>query len=721
MNVHTETNLDPGATDTLSLFSRREFLQRLGGGIAVLIAFDPSIEAEAQGWRPDYPSDFNAFLLIGEDGRVTCLSGKIEMGQGVVTSLAQMLAEDLDVSLESVDMVMGDTARCPWDIGTFGSMSIRFFGPALREAAAEARGVLIELAAESLGVPKEQLATENGTIFDTVRKTKRVTYAQLAKGKTIERHLVAKPAVKAVSDFRVMGKGAGRTDARAKVTGEAKFAGDIRLPGMLYAKILRPPAHGAALKNVDTTAAEKVEGAQVVRDGDLIAVLHEQPDLAEKALEKIEAEFGDTEAQPDTESIFDYLVEKAPGGKTVAQGGNVAEGEKTGTAVSEETYLDGYVSHAPMETHSAVARIEGGEATVWASTQTPFGLRDMVAGALGIPGEKVRILTPFVGGGFGGKSGGQQAVEAARLAKKTGKPVQVVWSRAEEFFYDTFRPAAVVKIRSGTGDTGRIAFWDYKVFFAGERGSQQFYDIPHHSTVAAGEWRGDGPSPHPFAVGAWRAPASNTNSFARESQIDIRAAKAGIDPVEFRLKNLRDKRMRKTLETAARGFGWTPATSPSGRGLGVACGIDAGTYVALIAEVDVDEKTGRVQAKRVVCGQDMGVVVNPKGAVQQIEGCIIMGLGYALSEDVRFRGGQILEKNFDTYELPRFSWVPEIEAHLVENDALAPQGGGEPAIVCMGGVIANAIYDAVGARLHRMPMTPERVKDALGRRGSGGE
>jgi isoquinoline 1-oxidoreductase len=443
-------------------------------------------------------------------------------------------------------------------------------------------------------------------------------------------------------------------------------------------------------------------------------VLHEQPDLAEKALAKIEAEFGDTEAQPDTESIFDYLVEKASGGETVAQGGNVAEGEKTGTAVSEETYLDGYVSHAPIETHSAVARIEGGEATVWASTQTPFGLRDMVAEALGMPEEKVRILTPFVGGGFGGKSGGQQAVEAARLAKKAGKPVQVVWSRAEEFFYDTFRPAAVVKIRSGTGDTGRIAFWDYKVFFAGERGSQQFYDIPHHSTVVAGEWRGDGASPHPFAVGAWRAPANNTNSFARESQIDIMAAKAGIDPVEFRLKNLRDKRMRRTLETAAKAFGWTPAASPSGRGLGVACGIDAGTYVALIAEVDVDERTGRVQAKRVVCGQDMGVVVNPKGAVQQIEGCIIMGLGYALSEEVRFRGGQILEKNFDTYELPRFSWAPEIEAHLVENDSLAPQGGGEPAIVCMGGVIANAIYDAVGARLHRMPMTPERVKDALG-------
>jgi nicotinate dehydrogenase subunit B len=712
MHEHKQYELGVGG----AALSRREFLKRVGGGIVVFMAVGYPTTVEAQGWRPDYPTDFNAFLRIGDDGRVECLTGKIEMGQGVVTSLAQALADELDVALDSVDMVMGDTARCPWDMGTFGSMTTRFFAPALREAAAEARGVLIELAAESLDVPKERLGTKDGVVFDTTRPAHKVSYAALTKGKTIERHLETKPPVKPVSEFRIMGKDTLRIDARAKVTGEAVYTGDVREPGMVYAKILRPPAHDATLKSVDTSGAEKVEGAQVVRDGDLIAVLHAHPDVAEEALGEIKAEFDVPEPTVDDKSIFDLLVSAAPNGKQLARGGDIATGEGQATAIAEETYLDGYVAHAPIETHCAMAKIDSGGATVWASTQTPFGLRDEVAQAIGLAPEKVRLITPFVGGGFGGKSGGQQAVEAARLAKATGKPVQVMWSRAEEFFYDSFRPAAVVKVKSGTNGEGRIAFWDYKVYFAGERGSLQFYDIAHHSTVAAGEWRGDGPNPHPFAVGAWRAPANNTNTFARESQIDVMAAAAGIDPFEFRLKNLRDARMRSTLEAAAKAFGWTPAKAPSGRGFGIACGTDVGTHVTLMAEVAVDEGTGHVQVKRVVCAQDMGQVVNPEGATIQVEGCIMMGLGYTLTEDVRFSGGKVLEKNFGTYELPRFSWLPEIETVLVKNDDLEPQGGGEPAIICVGGVVANAIYDAVGARLHQMPMTAARVKEALAQR-----
>jgi isoquinoline 1-oxidoreductase len=369
-----------------------------------------------------------------------------------------------------------------------------------------------------------------------------------------------------------------------------------------------------------------------------------------------------------------------------------------------------------LETHTAVAKVDGNKVTVWASTQTPFPLQDQVARALGISSENVRVITPFVGGGFGGKSASAQAIEAAKLAKLTGKPVQVVWSRKEEFFYDTFRPAAVVKIKSGMTETGKMTLWDYTVYFAGSRGSQHFYDIPHHSTVALGEWMGGGSDAHPFAVGPWRAPANNTNTFARESQIDSMASNASIDPLEFRLKNLKDERMRRVLKTAAEKAGWAPAKSPSGRGFGLACGIDSGTYVALVAEVEVDEKTGNVQVKRVVCAQDMGIVVNPEGAVMQIEGCITMGLGYALSEEIHFKGGEIFDMNFDTYKLPRFSWVPQIESVLIKADDISPQGGGEPAIICMGAVIANAIYDATGARLFQLPMIPERVKQAIAAR-----
>jgi len=694
--------------------SRREFLKLIGGGIIVLFCVGDASVLEAQRRGRGYPEDFNAYLRIGADGRVTCFTGKIEMGQGVVTSLAQMLADELDVRLESVDMVMGDTAQCPWDMGTFGSMSTRFFGPPLRAAGAEARKILIELAAEHLQVSAARLDAGDGVVFDKGRKETRVTYADLAKGKTIVRRAQDKPALKAPSEFKVMGKKFLRRDSREKVTGKAKYAGDIRLPDMLYAKILRPPAHGAKRTRVDTAAAERMDGVLVVRDGDLIAVLHKNPDEAEAALSRVDAEYEVPSADVDDKTIFAHLLASGDRKNVVAQGGDLEAGAKQADMMIEQTYLDGYVAHAPIETHTALAQVEDSKATVWVSTQTPFPTRDRIASALGFAADQVRLITPFVGGGFGGKSPGQQAVEAARLAKATGKPVQVCWSREEEFFYDTFRPAAVVKIKSGITKEGKAVLWDYDVYFAGSRGSAQFYDIPNHRTTSLGGGFGGGPNPHPFATGAWRAPANNTNTFARESQIDIMAAQAQMDPVGFHLKNLREEKWIRVLKAAAERFGWTSLKpAPTGRGLGVACGTDSGTYVATIAEVDVDKQTGRVQVKRVVCAQDMGLAVNPEGARIQMEGCITMGLGYALTEDIHFKGGMILDRNFDSYELPRFSMLPTIETVILDLKDEPAQGGGEPAIICMGAVIANAIYDAVGARVFQLPMSPERVRKAL--------
>ena len=698
---------------TRSSLSRREFLKRVGGGIIIWFFIGDLSEIEARRRGREYPEDFNAYLRIGADGRVSCFSGKIEMGQGVITSLAQMLADELDVTLESVDMVMGDTKLCPWDMGTFGSMSTRFFGPALRAAGAEARAVLIELAAEYLKVPKEKLQAKEGIIFDKTEEKKRVSYAQLAKGKTIERH--TKADLKKVSEFNIMGKSFLRTDSVEKVTGKAKFAGDIRVPGMLYAKILRPPAHGAQRKGVDTSAAEKMDGVQVVKDGDLIAVLHKYPDEAEKALAAIKAEYDVPEAKVDDKTIFEHLQKVGTEKNVENEGGNIQTGEKLASYTFEETYLNSYVAHAPIETHSALAKIESNKATVWASTQTPFRLQEAISEELDLPAENVRVITPFVGGGFGGKSRNQQAMEAARLSKLTGKPIQVAWSREEEFFYDTFRPAAVVKIKSGIKDSGEITLWDYNVYYAGTRGSHHIYNIPHHRTVSIGGGWGGGDRAHPFGTGAWRAPANNTNTFARESQIDIMASKAGMDPLEFRLKNLSDKRMLGTLKAAAQKFGWSPAKTPSGRGVGIACGIDSGTYVATIAEVEVDNRSGHVQVKRVVCAQDMGLVINPQGAKSQIEGCIIMGLGYVLSEEIHFNGGEIFDLNFYTYKMTSFSWVPKIETVFVESEDIDPQGGGEPAIICMGAVVANAVCDATKARLFQLPMTPQRVKEAMTR------
>jgi isoquinoline 1-oxidoreductase len=692
---------------------RREFFKLLGAGITVFFTVGiPVAESQWRGGR-EYPEDFNAYLRIGEDGRISCFTGKIEMGQGIITSLAQMLAEELEVPLASVDMIMGDTMLCPWDMGTFGSRSTKYFGPPLRKAAAEAKSILVQLAAEQLRVPEDRLVIKDGIITDGRNAGGKVSYAELAKGKRIERKLEGEVAIKHHSKHTVSGKAILRTDSLKKVTGEAEFAGDIRLPGMLYASILRPPAHGAKLKTVNATAAQKVPGVKVIQDGDLVAVLHDQPDIAEKALNSIMAEWDEPEEKVDNRTIFKHLENKAPPGEVYTEKGSIEEGRNLAVRSFESVFYNHYVSHATIETHTALVHIDKDEVKVWASTQTPFGVQRSVAQVLGVPSEKVHVFPTFVGGGFGGKTRNQQAEEAARLAKLVGRPVQVAWSRKEEFFYDTFRPAAVIKAKSGMDDNNRIVYWDFEILFAGTRSSEPIYDIPHHRVFTRGAWRGTSGGAHPFGVGAWRAPGSNSNVFAMESQTDIMAQAAGIDPLSFRLKNLSDKRMRRVIESTADTFGHSFTKAPSGKGYGIACTNYLNTYVATMAEVTVSRETGNIRVERVVCAQDMGEIINPAGARLQIEGCINMGLGYCLSEEISFEGGKILDENFDTYRIPRFSWLPKIETILIDNPDLAPQGCGEPAITPMGAVIANAVHDAVGVRMFQLPMTPERIKEAI--------
>jgi CO/xanthine dehydrogenase Mo-binding subunit len=694
-------------------FSRRSFLKRVGGGVVVLFTTPVRLTFAEDGTAGAAAPAFNAYLRIGEDGRVTCFTGKIEMGQGVITSLPQMLADELDVAVDMIDMVMGDTDRCPFDQGTWGSLTTRVFGPELRAAGAQARAVLLELASEKLGVPVKQLTVREGVVYDGADQGRSVSYAALTRGKAILRDMQSPAPVKTAAEYKAMGVSLKRRDAVDKVTGSARYAADIKLPGMLYARIMRPPAHDAKLEQLDTSAAAAVEGVRVIRDDELVAVLHERREVADRAVALLKADWSRPEPGFDDSNIHEHLMSVALEGEPVAAGGDLARGESMAADVFDETYLDGYVAHAPMEPHAALADFTDGKMTVWASTQSPFGLKRQLVSLLGLAEDKVRVITPFVGGGFGGKGPSMQGLQAARLSRATGKPVQVFWTREDEFYWDTFRPAAIVKIRSGLTGEGAPAFWDYRVYFAGARGSAQPYDIPNHRTVAhARGWTGP-PGTHPFATGAWRAPGANTNAFAMEQQIDIMAAKAGVDPLEFRLKYCSDPKYIGALKAAAEKFGWTPAAGPSGRGVGVACGIDADTVVASMAEVDVNPRNGKIRVKRVVCAQDMGQVVNPEGATIQMEGCITMGLGYALTEELHFRGGEILDLNFDRYDLPLFSMLPEIETVLIDSADPAPHGGGEPAIILMGAVIANAFFDATGKRLFRLPMTPARVKALL--------
>jgi CO/xanthine dehydrogenase Mo-binding subunit len=637
--------------------------------------------------------------------------------------LAQCLAEELDVSYDSVDMVMGDTGLCPWDMGTFGSLCFNLYHTVLRGAAAEARAVLLQIASEQMRVPVEKLKVEDGVISVIGSPKDGITYAELVKDKRIERHIEKVP-LKDRKNYKVIGTSPVRKDAIEKVTGKAHYVADLGLPGTVYARVVRAPAYGATLKSIDTSAAEKF-GAKIVRDGDFIAVIHEKFDGANEALSLVKSEWVREKTGLNDETIYAHLETFAPQLAVIKEKGSLAEGEKLAAAgvkgIVERKYYNAYCYHAPMETTSSVGKMENGKLTLWTNTQFPFGVLEIVSKSVGMKPEDVRVIAPYVGGAFGGKSNAcPNAVETAKIAKLyPGKPVLFVYDRAEDMYLTQLRPAAVVHIRSGVTNEGMLAYYEYKVFGAGEWGAETTYDIPNQKTSFVGGY-GVHPPPtpkgmQPLQVGPWRAPACNTNTFANESQIDEMAHLAGIDPVEFRFKHLvTDQRRRRVLEAAVKQFGYKPgAKLPSGQGIGVATGKLYNTYAAAIVQVEVDSKTGAVHVTRVVDAVDAGTIVNPVGAQMQVEGCITMGIGSALTEAIHFKDGEVLDHNFDSYEIPHFSSIPKMEVVLVENREMPPLGIGEPPIVVIGPAIANAIFNAVGARVRHLPMTPARVKAAM--------
>ena len=685
------------------VFDRRKFIKNMGSGIIVVFCLGDIGLLNASGSSSDEDLNFNAYLRVKENGRVDCYTGKIEMGQGIITSLAQVLAEELEVSIYEVDMVMGDTELCPYDRGTWGSLTTRFTDPVIRTAAAEAREVLLGLAEEKLGISKEFLAVKEGVVYAKNDPSKKVSYAELTKGQKIVKSLKDKPEIKRSKDFKIIGKPVLSLDAEAKVTGKAKYTADIKLPGMVYAKIVRPEVFGSKKLSVDTSGLSAFQGVEFVEMDNLVAVVHEDPEVASKAMKSIKVIWESPELKVNEDTIFSYLEEQINESKVFEEGGNLKNGRSNSKDFIEAKYLDGYKAHACIETHAATCYFKDDKLIMWVSTQSPFGTRSQVARALDIPEEKVHVKQIFLGGGFGGKSFNSQAIEAALIASKIRKPIQLSFSRKEEFLYNRFRTAAVVNVGAGIDTKGKLTAWDFDIYCAGTRGTDLFYDIPNNRTRMFNKT-----DVHPFNTGAWRAPGNNTTTFARESHIDVMAHAAGMDPFEFRMINLRDQKMVATLQLAANTFGWVNQKK-SGHGYGIALGHDAGTLVALITEVKVNKQTGEVNVIRAVCAQDMGQVVNPNGATIQTEGGITMGIGYALYEEIAFEGGKMKTKNFNNYEFTRFSSTPKISCVFMDKRDAKPQGGGEPAIICVGASIANAVFDACGARVNRMPITPERV------------
>ena len=685
---------------------RRDFFKVLGGGIVVFCLRDISLDAQEAGRtrrRPDQPlpQEISAWLHVNENGEVTVYTGKVEVGQNIRTSLTQAVAEELSVAPGSVQLLMGDTDRVPYDMGTFGSRTTPTMTPQLRRAASAARDALIGLAAEAWNVDHAKLRAANGAVTDP-ESQRTASYADLAKGRELAQAIPAEDPLTPAAQWKVMGQPLGKVSGRDIVTGRHRYPSDIKLPGMLYGKVLRPPAYGATIASLDSHEAEAIPGVTVVHDGNFVGVAAPSTRVAESALAALHATWNSPPKQTSSDELFEYLKKNAGNGEE--RGGHVVGSVEKGLADASQrlaqTYTVAYIAHAPLEPRAAVAEWKDGKLSVWTGTQRPFGVRGELAETFRLPEDHVRVVMPDMGSGYGGKHTGEAAVEAARLAQAARHPVKLTWTREEEFTWAYFRPAGVIEVSAGLAGDGAITAWEFHNYNSGGAAITTLYNIPNQRIQFH-------PVESPLRQGSYRSLAAAANHFARESFMDELAHLAKMDPLDFRLKNLTDARMRDALQAAARKFGWGQSKPQPGHGFGIAGGFDKGGYIATCAEVEVDSASHQVRVVRVVTAFDCGAVVNPDGLRNQVEGANNMGIGGALFEAIQFENGRILNPHFARYRVPRFSDAPAMEVVLIDRKDVPSAGAGETPIVGIAPAIGNAIFAATGQRLRALPMAPK--------------
>jgi isoquinoline 1-oxidoreductase len=680
--------------------SRREFLQALGAGLVISVVA-PFSEAQPPGrGRGARRDTVAARIHLAEDGTITVLTGKIEMGQGARTELTQAAAEELHVSVDQVRMVMGDTGQVPDDGITAGSRTTPSTVPAVRQAAATARLLLIRLAGERWAVAPETLRVRDGIVANPA-DGRTIGYGQLAESADVaaafRQAVDANIQLTPVSRWRVLGTSVPRPKRRDLVTGAHRFPSDIARPGMLYGRVLRAPSYGATLQSIDLQPARVMDGVVVVRDETFVGVAAPTSFQAQQALDAIAATAQwKTVEFPSSEEIFDYLRDRVPGG--VPSNPFAAQLDTAHRALSA-TYHVAYVQHAPLEPRVALAEWDGDRVTVWTGTQNPFGYQREVAGALRIPSDRVRIVVPDFGSGFGGKHTGECAVEAVRLARAAQRPVMLRWTREEEFTWAYFRPAAVIDVQASLDQSGQLTSWHFININSGAAAVNSPYRIP---AVRCKFVRSDSP----LRQGSYRTLAATANVFARESFMDELATAAGADPLDFRLAHLDEPRLRAVLIEAAERFGWRGrvADKRPGIGVGLACGTEKGSVVAACAEVVIEPANGQIRVRHVCQVFECGAVMNPDNLRSQIQGCIVMGLGPALREEMRMAGGRLQNADFASYQPPRFSDMPELDIHLLNRPDLPSVGGGETPIIAIAPAIANAVFHATGQRIRSMPL-----------------
>ncbi|HWY42108.1 MAG TPA: molybdopterin cofactor-binding domain-containing protein [Candidatus Sulfotelmatobacter sp.] len=687
--------------------TRRDLFKLLGAGALVYCASTKAValEESGRGQHRDeaMPKEIGAWLHIGEDGKTTVFTGKVEVGQNIRTSLAQAVAEELHVPIAQIELVMGDTLLTPFDMGTFGSRTTPTMNLQLRKVSAAACDLLKDIAAKSWDVQRDQLVAADGKITDPISKNS-ATYGELLKGRELAQLIPEQDPLLPATEWKIAGKPLAKAEGRDFVTGIHKYPSDQKRPGMLYGKVVRPSKFQATLISADVTAAEKMAGVVVVRDGEFIGVAARSEEMASRAAAAIKTEWK-AEPQPSNENLFDYLRKnpeaRERSNSSLDQSSQASAGASSGQLSA--TYTVQYIAHAPLEPRAALAEWNGDKLTVWTGTQRPFGVREELAAAFHLPQESVHVLMPDTGSAYGGKHTGETAIEAARLARAAKKPVKVVWTRKEEFTWAYFRPAGLIDIRASVNPSGQIEYWEFTNLNSGGSG----LNTPYAAEVRSEHFQ---PTKYPLRQGSYRGLAATANHFARESFMDELAHQAKLDPLEFRLKNLRDARLRAVLEAAAKKFGWPGAKKSFWQGFGIAGGFEKGGYIATCAEVAVDRATGGVRVVRLVSAFECGAIVNPDGLRNQVEGANIMGLGGALFEAIEFEDGRILNAAFSKYRVPRFKDVPVLETVLLDRKDLPSAGAGETPIVGVAPAIGNAIFDATGVRLRSLPMVPNGMK-----------
>jgi len=686
--------------------NRREFVGVGGAGLLITVAARAQRGPGGGGAPP--PATLGARLHLGEDGKVTLLTGKVEVGQGSRTELAMAAAEELRLPLERLRVVMADTDLVPNDGSSAGSRTTPATVPAVRRAAAAARQLLLDTASRQWQADRSRLEVRDGAVVDA-GSNRKLDYAELARSPELaaasRQELPADVTVTPVEQWRILGTARHRLDGRDMVNGAHRFPSDIARPKMLYGSVLRPPSYGATLAAADLAPAQKIPGVTAVREGAFVGCAAPTSLAARQGVEAIAATARwETREHPSSRQLFAYLKEQGKSPRVQAKG-SVQEGLAQSGRRLRAVYQVPYIQHAPMEPRAAVAEWENGKLTVWTGGQNPNNVRDQLAEAFHLTPNKVRVIVPDTGGAFGGKHTGETAIEAARLAREAGRPVSLRWTRAEEFMWAYFRPAGLFEVEAGLDSGGRLAAWDFANYLSGTAGLESPYRIPHTRTQFIS-------CDAPLRGGSYRGIAATANNFTRECFMDELASAAGQDPLEFRLAHLDNQRLKNVLLEAARRFRWDERRKQrrAGAGLGLACGTEKGSYVAACVEVAVDRAKGALEVREFCEAFECGAILNPANLRAQVEGGIIQGLGGALIEEIEFENGRLHNGSFAKYPVPRFRDVPPLDIVLVNRPDLPPVGAGETPIITVAPAIANAVFDATGERVRSMPV---RVKGKM--------